>query len=116
MDGLMLLKRARAAGLRVDVDGDKLRVIGPKRLEPLALEVLSHKAELWPILTASEITVADLTADWRIEFEERAAIREYDGGQAREHAEAEALTEIVQRMRIAGELPSDGVTKLQNRA
>ena len=45
----------------------------------------------------------DLPADWRCEFEERAAIREYDGGQAREHAEAEAFTEILARMRAAGE-------------
>ena len=43
----------------------------------------------------------DLPGDWRIEWEERAAIREYDGGQVREHAEAEALREIVQRMRAA---------------
>ena len=44
----------------------------------------------------------DLPPDWRIEWEERAAIREYDGGQAREHAEAEALQEIVERMRAVG--------------
>ena len=46
----------------------------------------------------------DLPTDWRVEFEERAAIREYDGGQAREHAEAEAFAEILARMRAAGEL------------
>lgn len=46
----------------------------------------------------------NLPADWRCEFEERAAVREYDGGQAREHAEAEAFTEILARMRAAGEL------------
>lgn len=43
----------------------------------------------------------DLPADWRLEFEERAAIREYEGGQAREHAEAEAFGEIVRRMHMA---------------
>ncbi len=43
----------------------------------------------------------DLPAEWRCEFEERAAVREYDGGQAREHAEAEALAEILARMRAA---------------
>ena len=48
-------------------------------------------------------TLADLPADWRIEWEERAAVREYDGGQCREHAEAEALAEIVERMRAAGD-------------
>ena len=48
----------------------------------------------------------DLPSDWRIEWEERAAIREYDGGQAREHAEAEALREIIERMKDAGVLIS----------
>ena len=48
------------------------------------------------------VSPADLPVDWRIEWEERAAIREYNGGQAREHSEAEALTEILVRMRVAG--------------
>ena len=48
------------------------------------------------------VSPADLTPEWRLEWEERAAIREYDGGQAREHAEAEAFTEILARMRSAG--------------
>jgi len=39
-----------------------------------------------------------LPMDWRIEWEERAAIMEYDGGLPREHAEAEALRDIVSRM------------------
>ena len=47
----------------------------------------------------------DLPSEWRVEWEERAAIREYDGGQAREHAEAEALTEILDRMSTADEMP-----------
>ena len=34
---------------------------------------------------------AGLPERWREWYEERAAIREYDGGQSREHAEAEAL-------------------------
>jgi len=50
-----------------------------------------------------DITVADLPSDWRIEFEERAAIREYDGGQSRERAEADALREIIARMQDAQE-------------
>ena len=40
----------------------------------------------------------DLPPAWRLEWEERAAVREYEGGQAREHAEAEALKEILERM------------------
>ena len=41
----------------------------------------------------------DLPGDWRVEFEERAAIKEYDGGLPRERAEAEALAEIVTQMK-----------------
>lgn len=44
------------------------------------------------------LSADDLPADWRIEFEERAAIREYDGNQPREDAEREALKEILARM------------------
>ena len=46
----------------------------------------------------------DLPGDWRIEWEERAAIREYEGGQTREHAEAEAFTEVLYRMRAANSI------------
>jgi hypothetical protein len=41
----------------------------------------------------------DLPGDWRVEFEERAAIKEYDGGLPREQAAAEALAEVVNRWR-----------------
>ena len=44
---------------------------------------------------------SDLSIDWRIEFEERAAILEYDGGLAREEAEAQALREVNARLRGA---------------
>ena len=54
---------------------------------------------------SQEPTVDDLPGDWRIEFEERAAIREFEGGQLREHAERDALGEILARMRTAGENP-----------
>lgn len=36
--------------------------------------------------------------DWRIDFEERAAVLEYDGGLSRDEAEAHALIEIGHRM------------------
>ncbi len=48
------------------------------------------------------VRVEDLDPDWRIEWEERAAILEYDGGHQREHAEALALKEIIGQMRWAG--------------
>ena len=44
---------------------------------------------------------ADLPERWREMYEERAAVREFDGGQTREHAEAEALTEVRLAMRAA---------------
>ena len=43
----------------------------------------------------------DLPDDWLELWHERSAIREFDGGQAREHAEAEALAEVLARMRAA---------------
>ena len=40
-----------------------------------------------------------LPMDWRIEFEERAAILEYDGGLSREKAERQAFIEILRRLK-----------------
>jgi hypothetical protein len=48
----------------------------------------------------------DLPGDWRVEWEERAAIREYDGGLPRERAEAMALDDVIALMRRAGEFSS----------
>ena len=45
------------------------------------------------------IDIDNLPVDWRIDFEERAAILEYDGGLTREDAETQALTEIAERIR-----------------
>ncbi len=42
---------------------------------------------------------ADLPPEWRDMYEERAAVREYEGGQAREHAEAEAFRETLAAIR-----------------
>ena len=41
----------------------------------------------------------DLSVDWRIEYEERAAILQWDGGLSREQADVEALQEIIERMK-----------------
>ncbi len=64
----------------------------------LAERVKALKAGLLAILAESDIRPDDLPEPWRELYEERAAIREFDGGQAREHAEAEALREIVAMM------------------
>lgn len=46
----------------------------------------------------------DLDMDWRIEFEERAAILQYDGGLTRHEAETKALIEIKERMSHAEQI------------
>lgn len=48
-------------------------------------------------------TPDDLSMDWRIEYEERAAILEYDGGLSREAADIQAFNEIKERMRYIDE-------------
>ncbi len=64
-----------------------------------------HRRAAMPISVSTERLVDDaigpddLPGDWRVEFEERAAIMEYDGNLPRERAEAEALAETVRRMR-----------------
>ena len=44
------------------------------------------------------IDLDDLPMDWRIEFEERAAILEFDGGLSRNEADSQALREITERI------------------
>ncbi|MFL5329875.1 MAG: hypothetical protein ACJ8C4_13280 [Gemmataceae bacterium] len=48
------------------------------------------------------ITSDDLPDDWRHHYEERAAIMEYDGGLAKEHAEAVAVADTLEAMRREG--------------
>ena len=43
--------------------------------------------------------IDDLPIDWRIEFEERAAILEYDGGWSRDEADIQAFNGIKERMK-----------------
>lgn len=45
------------------------------------------------------IRAADLPPDWQFEWDERAAILEFEGGLPRERAEAFALRDVVARMR-----------------
>src|SRR6266478_6719489 len=46
MEGLTLLREARAAGLSLARDGDELVIRGPRRAEPVARLLLSRKAEV----------------------------------------------------------------------
>ena len=66
----------------------------------MSYDALDFLTKLYaPEPVEGEIRVEDLDADWRVWFEERAAIMEYDGGLPRERAEAMALAETIRVMR-----------------
>jgi hypothetical protein len=50
MDGVAVLTRARAAGLTVVADGDRLAVKGPKSVAAVARQVLAAKAAVLAVL------------------------------------------------------------------
>ncbi len=115
MGGVELLRQARDAGLCVQAEGDRLRIRGPKRLEPLALELLRCKVELIAILADNDrwarqaagllasVADPDRRADLRELFEHRAAVCGFDGGLGRGDAERVAFGELQAAMREAGE-------------
>jgi len=51
MDGLTLLHRALAAGLRVEAIGKTLKISGPKRAAPLVRLLANHKPAVLAALT-----------------------------------------------------------------
>ena len=57
-----------------------------------------HDGGPWSLrgLTSSD----DLPPEWHLEWDERAAIMEDHGGLTREHAEAEAMKDILRQMKI----------------
>jgi hypothetical protein len=61
MDGLALLQEARAAGLTVQADGERLRVRGPRGAESLAQQILVHKADVLSALAAKRPLSAEST-------------------------------------------------------
>ncbi len=54
------------------------------------------------IVGAVNSSARDLSMEWRIEYEERAAILEFDGGLSREDADKRALKEILERIKGFG--------------
>ena len=64
----------------------------------------SQSAELPKVDLAQSPTIGpeDLPPDWQVEWEERAAIMEFDGGLPRERAEAEAMKCVIRQMRGRG--------------
>jgi hypothetical protein len=62
VDGMTLLEEARATGLEVKTEGDRLIVRGPRSAEGLARILLERKAELIVILK-----MRDAEVTWRVQ-------------------------------------------------
>ncbi len=123
MNATSLISDLRARGVFLAAIGDRLRVDAPVGVvsPDLRAALAQHKPELVRLLSRPSdarrtaldgpyvetahgyLAPGDLPDEWRDWYEERAAIREYHGGQAREHAEAEALRETRAAMRAADE-------------
>jgi hypothetical protein len=59
MGGIIgLLDRARAAGLSITTDGDRIIVCGPRRADALARELIAHKVEVMAELAALALVEA----------------------------------------------------------
>ncbi|MHA2043535.1 MAG: hypothetical protein ACYSWZ_00385 [Planctomycetota bacterium] len=58
------------------------------------------EAKSWTDSQVSKMTTPyKLPMEWRIEYEERAAILEYDGGLSRDEADRRAFAEILRRQK-----------------
>jgi hypothetical protein len=81
---------AQAAGLRIEVDGSDLVLEAPAPPPATVLDALSrHKADV--VLLLRPAADGWSPADWQAYFDERAGIAEFEGGLARDAAEARAF-------------------------
>ena len=91
MDGLMLLRRARDAGLAVTAEGDKLVIRGPKRAEPVALLLIEHK----PKVLAALVPAERAAQRWRDAYAARISHWFLRGRRLWQDAEALAYAELL---------------------
>ena len=90
MSAAEALKAARTVGIELVLDGNDLLWEATSEPPAVVLDGLSrHKAEIVAILRPSKDGWS--AEDWRLFFEERAAVTEYDGGLPRNEAEAQAF-------------------------
>jgi hypothetical protein len=94
------LAAARAAYIEVGLDGDDLLLEANERPSAAILELIKrHKPDIVALLRSGQDGWS--AEDWRVFYEERAAIAEFDGGLTRDAAEARAfawcLTEWLNR-------------------
>jgi hypothetical protein len=94
MSALVALRMARAAGVQFALDGNDLSLKAASEPPAAVIEALvRHKSEIVALLQPG----ADRLSfdDWRLFFEERAAIAEFDGGLLRDKAEAGAFESCI---------------------
>lgn len=90
MSAAQALRAARAAGIKVMLDGDGLLLEADAEPPRPILRVLkTHKPEIMALLRPGDDGWS--AADWQAFFDERAAILEFDGGLPRAEAEARAF-------------------------
>jgi hypothetical protein len=90
MSAAEALKAARAAGIQLGIDGDDLVLEASAPPPPALIDLLSrHKAGIVALMRPGRDGWS--AEDWQVFFEERAGIVEFDGGQPRPEAEAQAF-------------------------
>ncbi len=104
MEGMILLRQAREAGLAVALDGDALVIRGPKRAEPIARLLIENKPLVVAVLApAGAIPDADRIDGygpgeatwWRRHFQVRVITRGLTGARPRAEAERLAFGDLV---------------------
>ena len=111
-----LLDELGRRGVELRADGDRLRYRPVDAISPgLLTQLRVHKAELMTILRAGDywarraaallfgVTDPEVRADFREQFEHRAAVCEFDGGLSRTDAERVAFGELQAAMKESAE-------------
>ncbi len=90
MSAIEALRMARENGVRLSIEGTDLILDADREPASRVLETLRrHKAGIVALLSTAE---GDWTAeDWRVFYDERPGIAEFDGGQTRSEAEVLAF-------------------------
>jgi len=104
-----LIKELAEKGIKLDSNGDKLRIDGPVNVmtTELQTELRQHRDKLLAALRGGLTSSKPMTfkqaiehfeqQGLRYELEERAAILEYGAGLGRNQAEQQAVTEMLNR-------------------
>ncbi len=94
MSAVHALKLARAAGVRIGIDGDALTLDADAAPPTAVLDLLArYKAQVIALLRLGRDGWS--SEDWRTLFDERAGIAEFDGGLSRAKAEMSAYDQCV---------------------